>query len=101
MNIYQADNIAAGEKGGLIPSGTKPMAKSGAKGILRDQGFAVSAHENNGVEGYLQPNTYVAVLDSNPFLENGLGPASRAKRTKSSAVVFGILSDDDKVGGAK
>jgi hypothetical protein len=101
MKVYQADNIAAGEKGGLILSSTPTGEKSGAKGIWHDQGFAVSAHENPGLEGYLQPNTYVAVLDSNPFLENGLGSASKAKRTKSSAVVFGILSDDDKVGGAK
>jgi len=35
------------------------------------------------------------VLDGNPFIENALGSAASAKRTKSSAVVFGILDPAD------
>jgi hypothetical protein len=101
MDLYEADNVAAGEKGGLIPFNGQAVAKSGAKGLWRDEGFAASTRDVAEHFGYLQPNTYVAVLDSNPFLENGLGAASSAKRTKSSAVVFGILSADDKLGGAK
>ena len=49
------------------------------------------------VKRYLLPNTYIAVLDGNPFIENALGSAARPKRTRSWDVVFGILSDADKV----
>jgi hypothetical protein len=43
------------------------------------------------------PNSYLVVLDGNPFLENALA-ASSPKRTRSSAVVFGLL--EAPVGGA-
>jgi hypothetical protein len=40
------------------------------------------------------PNSYLAVLEGNPFIENALGAAASPLRTKSSAVVFGILEPD-------
>jgi len=50
---------------------------------------------NDSAGKYLLPDTYIAVLDGNPFIENALGSASSPKRTKSSAVVFGILDPAD------
>lgn len=99
MKLYQADNVAAGEQGPLILSKqSNPSGKSGANGLLRDLGF--SAHldslASNPGDAYLLPNTYIAVLDGNPFIENALGSPASAKHTKSSAVVFGILETDPK-----
>ena len=101
--VYQVDNVAAGQKAGLILSKlSRSFEKAGAAGLLHDISFAAHTDALNAMAGkYLQPNTYIAVLDGNPFIENALGPASSPKRTKSSAVVFGILSADDKAGGSK
>ena len=52
---------------------------------------------NSNAGGYLTPNTYIAILDSNPFIENALGPGASLKRTKTSAVVFGILDPSDSL----
>ncbi|HEX3857124.1 MAG TPA: hypothetical protein VHY30_07510 [Verrucomicrobiae bacterium] len=93
MNVYHADNVDAGQKAGLILSKQSQVSeKSGAQGLNRDFGFAVvRVEELNGSAGkYLLPNSYLAVLDGNPFIENALASSS-PKRTKSSAVVFGIL----------
>ena len=100
MNLFAANNIAAGEKGGLLPAATTNPEKSGPNGLLRDLTFA--AHLDSLEAGkYLMPNTYIAVLDGNPFIENALGSAASAKRTKSSAVVFGILDAEEKIAEAK
>jgi hypothetical protein len=103
LNVYQAANIAAGDKGGLIPARQLPSGgKSGPNGLLRDLGFsAPSAALTNSAGGYLLPNTYIAVLDGNPFIENALGAAASPKRTKSSAVVFGVLDAAETVAAAK
>ncbi|HEY5232312.1 MAG TPA: hypothetical protein VIK35_02095 [Verrucomicrobiae bacterium] len=98
MNFYEASNVAAGQKAGLILSKQSRISeKSGAQGLNHDFGFAiVRADELNDSAGkYLLPDTYIAVLDGNPFIENALGSASSPKRTKSSAVVFGILDPAD------
>jgi hypothetical protein len=97
-NCYEATSVDAGQKGGLIPSSLKPDSdKTGARGLWREIGFAanpdaVTANARN----FLLPNTYIAILDGNPFVENALGSASSAKRTRSSCVVFGILEAPDK-----
>jgi hypothetical protein len=97
MNFYEADNVAAGQIAGLILSKQlQPSEKSGANGLLHDISFAAHADSLGDSAGkYLLPNTYIAVLDGNPFIENALGSASSPKRTKSSAVVFGILDPAD------
>jgi hypothetical protein len=97
MNIYEANGVAAGQKAGLIPSKlTQPSGKTGPVGLWHEIGFAAHADALNGSAGnYLKPDTYIAVLDGNPFIENALGSASSPKRTKSSAVVFGILDPTD------
>ncbi|MGA2243730.1 MAG: hypothetical protein ABSH48_01925 [Verrucomicrobiota bacterium] len=103
MNLFQADNVPAGEKGGLIAyRQSQPSEKSGANGLLRSLGFAARADSLAGNVGrYLAPNTYVAVLEGNPFIENALGSAASAKRTKSTCVVFGILDLTETAGGGK
>jgi len=97
MNVYHADNVDAGQKAGLILSKESHTSKKiGADGLLRDIGFTAHADSlNDSAEKYLLPNTYIAVLDGNPFIENALGSSSSPKRTKSAAVVFGILDPTD------
>jgi hypothetical protein len=97
MNFYEAINVAAGQKAGLILSKqSQTPEKSGAQGLKQDFGFAVLRADglNDSAGKYLLPNSYVAVLDGNPFIENALASSS-AKRTKSSAVVFGTLDPTD------
>jgi hypothetical protein len=103
MNLYQADNLAAGDKGGLILSkSSTALQKTGVTGLLRDISFAAHTDSLAGNFGkYLLPNTYIAVLDGNPFIENALGAASSPKRTRSTCVVFGILDAADQPGGAQ
>jgi len=98
MNVYQATGVAAGEKAGLIPSlQSSPAEKSGANGLLREITYVARADGlDAGAAKFLTPNSYLAVLDGNPFIENALGAASSPKRTKSSAVVFGILEANGK-----
>jgi hypothetical protein len=97
MNFYQADNIAAGQKAGLILSKQSPApGNSDVNGLLRDISFAGHADALSSSAGnYLKPGSYIAVLDGNPFIENALGSASSPKRTKSSAVVYGILESPE------
>jgi len=103
MNLSQVNNVAAGEKGALIPSSrTQPLGKTGADGLLRAISFA--AHTDTlaaDAGGYLRPNTYIAVLEGNPFVENALGSSASARRTKSASVVFGILDGADTAGGGR
>jgi hypothetical protein len=93
MNFYEAEDVAAGQKAGLIPSKlAQQSGKTGPAGLWREIGFAAHTDAlNAGVRKFLSANTYIAVLDGNPFIENALGPAASPKRTKSTAVVFGIL----------
>ena len=92
MKFYEASSVVAGQKAGLISSVSDSATndKGGAEALLRDISFAARA-DGLAARKYLQPNTYIAVLDGNPFIENALGSASKPKRTKTSAVVFGIL----------
>jgi hypothetical protein len=103
MSLFQVNNVAAGEKGALIPSSrTQPLGKTGADGLLRAISFA--AHTDTlaaDAGGYLRPNTYIAVLEGNPFVENALGSSASARRTKSASVVFGILDGADTAGGGR
>ena len=97
MKIYEANNVAAGEKGALILSPQSSTAeKSGGEGLLHDITFVAHPDSfSSSIGKYLLPNAYIAVLDGNPFIENALGSASRPKRTKSSAVVFGSLESTE------
>jgi hypothetical protein len=91
MAFYEAGTVEAGQKSGLIP--VKPDAMpggTGAAGLWHEIGFAANPEAVPAKAGsFLQPNTYIAVLEGNPFIEDAFG--SRHKRTRSSCVVFGIL----------
>lgn len=96
LNFYHAENVAPGQNAGLIPVELHPSPLfAGAEGMLRDLSFAAKTDSLDSLANTaamnLLPDTYLAVLDGNPFIENALGSASSPKRTKSSAVVFGIL----------
>lgn len=96
--IYEAGNLAAGQKVGLSLSKTPPtpVKKSGAIELFRDLGFTANPALLKADAGkYLLPNTYLAVLDGNPFIENALGSAASPKRTRTAGVVFGILDTAD------
>jgi hypothetical protein len=90
-HVYTATNIAAGQKFTLAASTTRlqPGEQSGPHGLLEKCGPQGDIADGTP---YLQPNTYVAELESNPFFENGLGAKAQAARTKSHAVVFGTLA---------
>jgi hypothetical protein len=93
LNYYEATNITVGQKAALTVLKNPPSSsKLGVHDLLRDLGFVASAQAvDSNVRKYLQPGTYVAVLDGNPFIENALGAAAASKRTRSSALVYGIL----------
>ncbi|HEU6447767.1 MAG TPA: hypothetical protein VFV23_04945 [Verrucomicrobiae bacterium] len=96
--VFQANNVAAGEKAALIASGNPPVSMRGGVGeLLRKLNF--TAHDDsfaNDVTQFLQPNTYIAQLNGNPFIENALGAAASAKRTRAEGIVFGILEPQTK-----
>lgn len=99
MNLYQANNVPAGQKTGLIPAkSSQPLEKFGPIGLKRDLGFGAVDADNlgSGAQKYLMPNTYIAVLDGNPFLENALTSDPNTKHTKTVAVVYGILESTNK-----
>ena len=95
MNFYQVKNVDAGQKAELV-SAPRPgqASEAGASEVWHDLGFTAQTDSLDAGK-YLLPNTYIAVLDGNPFIENALGAAASAKRTRSSAVVFGILDPSD------
>ncbi len=98
MNLYEVSNVAAGQKTGLVPSKpTHSLEKTGPDGLKRDLGFsAINADTlTSNVQGYLKPNTYIAVLDGNPFIEDALTSSPNMKHTKISSVVFGILDPSE------
>jgi len=91
--IYEARNVAAGQTASLIASGDLRISERlGAEGLFHDIGFTARTDSLNGnVKKYLLPSTYVAELEGNPFVENALGPAASPKRTRTAAVIYGIL----------
>ncbi len=96
MKLYEAGSVDAGQKAGLIPSKLDPQAgRGGPARLWREIGFAANPDSViANAQNFLLPNTYIAVLDGNPFIENALGSASSRKRTRTSCVVFGILENE-------
>lgn len=89
--IYQARNVAAGQTASLVASGDFRISERlGAGELFHDIGFTARADGLN-FKKYLLPGTYVAELEGNPFVENALGPAASPKRTRTAAVIYGIL----------
>ena len=95
--IYQARNIAAGQKAGLMASGNSRISERlGAEGLFHDIGFTARTDSlDDNVKKYLLPGTYVAELEGTPFVENALGPAASPKRTRTTAVVYGVLDSPE------
>lgn len=99
MHFYQANDVAAGQRAGLIPAKqSQTLEKSGPDGLVRDLGFGAAGADalGSGAQKYLRPDTYIAVLDGNPFVEDGLTTHANPKHTKSVSVVFGILDTPEK-----
>ena len=99
MNFYQVNDVPAGQKTGLIPAKrTHSLDKSGPEGLRRDLGYNANGANDldSTAQSYLMPNTYIAVLDGNPFVEDALTSDPNLKHTKSVAVVYGILENSDK-----
>lgn len=94
--IYHAGNIAAGQTASLISSGNSQVSDQlGAGEFLREIGFATQSTWLSHPEKFLLPDTYIAELDGNPFVENALGSAASPKRTRTTAVVYGILDSPE------
>jgi hypothetical protein len=97
--IYSAADIRAGQQMTLNTSGSSSISTQlGALGLKQDFGYTLANTTSlltPDVQKYLLPNTYVAVLDGNPFIENALGPAASAKRTRMNGIVFGILESPE------
>jgi hypothetical protein len=89
-HVYTLTNIAAGQKISLGAS-TTPLKKDeqlGVRTLLEKCGAQANLTD---ATTFLLPNTYIAELNGNPFLENGLGPKAQTSRTKAHAVVYGML----------
>ena len=93
--IYTITNLAAGQKV-FLPASTTSLKRSeeyGARALLEKCGPQANLTD---ATTFLRPNTYIAELEANPFLENGLGPKAKTARTRSHAVVYGILESNAK-----
>ncbi|HEX7654474.1 MAG TPA: hypothetical protein VF607_13285 [Verrucomicrobiae bacterium] len=99
--LFAGTDIAAGAQGALLPTAAAATPENpGAAGIWQDLTYATRTDQAEvTAQKRLSPNTYLAVLDANPFLENALGPAARPLRTKAASVVYGLLAAEDVTGG--
>ncbi|MBC8094764.1 MAG: hypothetical protein H7Y43_03020, partial [Akkermansiaceae bacterium] len=95
--IFSATNIPAGQKARLAVFSETPKVtqRLGARALSEKFGFAQSGElpATNAVT-YLLPGTYIAELEANPFLENGLGAKAKSARTKARSIVYGILESE-------
>jgi hypothetical protein len=91
--IYRATNVAVGQKAALSPNSANPSVTDqlGPRLLFERTGFQAWNSDTSAITAYLLPNTYIAELDANPFLENGLGARGKSVRSRERSVVFGIL----------
>jgi hypothetical protein len=91
--IYSAAGIGPGEKATLSTCASHPKvySQSGLRSFLDRRGVEPLDGVTNSAPDYLLPNTYMAELEANPFLENGLGPKAKSARNRERCVVYGIL----------
>jgi hypothetical protein len=92
--VFTATNIVAGQKAILLQSGDTPKVtqRLGFRALAEQVGFSqLAGFSATNAVAYLLPGTYIAELETNPFLENGLGVRAKSARTKSRSVVYGIL----------
>jgi hypothetical protein len=92
--LYRAEKIPAGARAVLTWDKTseQPGSQAGPAALLENQSFATHEETLEGTaQRFLSPGTYIAILDSNPFIENGLGTAAKSGRTRQTAIVYGVL----------
>jgi hypothetical protein len=91
--FYSASNIVAGQKAILTPSSrTRSKAALGLRDLFEKVGYAqLGSVGFDDAPDYLGGGTYLADLETNPFLEHGLGAKAKSARTKSRSLVYGIL----------
>jgi hypothetical protein len=94
-HLYQAQSVAAGARIALTPvTGRSDVgSQAGPNALLQSQSFTANTDgmETNAPQ-YLKAGTYLALLDGNPFIENGLGK-TKLDHTHTSAMVYGILDN--------
>jgi hypothetical protein len=96
--IYSATKIHAGDKAKLVANTEVPMVSQqlGPRKLADGVGLSTIPPDfgtTNAVP-FLRPGTYIADLESNPFIENGLGTGAKSARTKSRALVYGVLESN-------
>jgi hypothetical protein len=92
--IYHAGEVEAGQKAALtsMMRSAKAGPDNGPEAFEKKMGFAAQMPlASFDPMNFLRPGSYIAELDRNPFLENGLGAGVKQERLRSSAVVYGIL----------
>ena len=97
--VYTGLKIAAGQPGSLSPSPLPLEAgsASGVRALLEKLGPTPGMTNLSSLAtSCLRPGTYLAVLDSSPFLENGLGPKAGSARIEARTLVYGILEPAPK-----
>lgn len=95
--IYSATKIHAGDKAKLVANTEVPRVSQqlGPRKLADTIGLStISGFETADATTYLRPGTYIADLESNPFIENGLGAGAKSARTKSRALVYGVLESN-------
>jgi hypothetical protein len=95
--IYTASDIAPGSKTQLKPfssSSASPAVLETSKRL--DLKRLWDLNSANAVS-HLSPNSYIAELKGNPFLENGLGAKAKSARTKAKSVVYGLLETNPQL----
>jgi hypothetical protein len=89
--IFTATNVGLGQKAVLLLSGNTVHIDSGRNVRAFGSDFVGREIQMTNALALLLPNTYIAELDTNPFIENGLGPKASSARTKSRSIVYGLL----------
>ena len=89
-DIHVARDTRAGEAFDLSDSGGRASGGADALRDLyrKDTPVEMLAEAERRYEQLLQPNSYIAVLDDNPFIESGMG---KEDSRKARAIVYGLV----------
>jgi hypothetical protein len=90
-NVFRAESIAAGGRATLkpIPRPTPPGPAS-LRVVYTGDWSALGERMKFEGPGLLQPRTYLAVMESAPFVDDGM-PGASVRKTRSA--VYGILKE--------
>ena len=98
--VYSATGVPAGQTVTLTALAGRPEMAPGPRRLPsfleRPGTHPLDDFTMERAPSYLLPNTYIAELEGNPFLENGLGPKSKSSRTKARSVVYGVMETPEK-----